>query len=61
MDPSNQPSEVSARAKALVDFAQQETTHAAKLGLSLPLSLPPDSIPGYTLEREIKRGGQGTV
>ncbi len=61
MDPSNQRSEASARAKALVDFAQQQTAHAAKIGLTQPPSLPPDSILGYTLEREIRRGGQGIV
>lgn len=49
------------RVQALVDYAQRQVQHAEKVGRSATPELPLDSIPGYVLVQEIKRGGQGVV
>ncbi|UCF34759.1 MAG: protein kinase [Phycisphaerales bacterium] len=45
----------------IADAASGETLEVRKPGESSSFAPPPDSFPGYTIVREIHRGGQGVV
>jgi serine/threonine protein kinase len=45
----------------IVDSASDETLELRKPGGSSSFAPPPDSFPGYTIIREVHRGGQGVV
>jgi serine/threonine protein kinase len=45
----------------IADSASDETLEARKPGESSSFAPPPDSFPGYTIIREVHRGGQGVV